>query len=348
MAVSQPPPRIVLKGDGTRAVVQTLARSAGHSGYAHVVLDRLVRQASEVMGAEESCLVVRDERRPAFAIAAAAHGMGPEVVGSRVAAGTRPLQVALRVGRAASNGHGPRATAAAPIHSGGTVTGALSASSNDPARRFAPREVRVLEEVARLAGGALVRGEIRGAGVALTRFGVESLADALSDHDVYTGWHSAEVVGLASRIGRRVGLRPAELIELDLAALLHDVGKVAVPPEVLRKPGALTPAEWELVERHSVDGANVLRAVPGLEAVAVVVRYHHERWDGSGYPDGLTGERIPLVSRIVGACDAYQAMISDRPYRKRMPSELAVHELRRCSGTQFDPAVVDALEASLP
>jgi HD-GYP domain-containing protein (c-di-GMP phosphodiesterase class II) len=343
MAASQQ----VFERGGTRGVVQTLARSAGHSGYAHVVLDRVVRQASEVMGTEETCIVVHDRRRPPFAIAAAAHGLDPEVVGSRLSPATRALQLALRDGRTASNGDGFHPTAAAPIRSGGRVNGALSVSTADPSRSFAPGELRVLAEVAGLTGGALARGELRGAGVALARFGVESLAEALSDHDLYTGWHSAEVVGLASRIGERLGLQAAELIELDLAALLHDVGKVVVPHEVLRKPGALTPAERELVQRHAVQGADVLRRVPGLEAVAVVVRFHHERWDGTGYPDGLVAGRIPLVSRIVGVCDAYQAMTSNRPYRRRMSSEAAVEELQRCAGTQFDPVVVGALEASL-
>jgi putative nucleotidyltransferase with HDIG domain len=156
-----------------------------------------------------------------------------------------------------------------------------------------------------------------------------------------TAFHSREVAAWAGVIGERLGLGPTDLAELELGALLHDLGKARVPVRVLSKPGPLDPAERELVNRHPAWGAELLERVPGLEKVAAIVRFHHERWDGTGYPDGLRGDRIPMASRIVAVCDAYQAMTSERPYRPALPPAAAAHELRAGAGTQFDPALVD-------
>jgi HD-GYP domain-containing protein (c-di-GMP phosphodiesterase class II) len=133
--------------------------------------------------------------------------------------------------------------------------------------------------------------------------------------------------------------------ELEFAALLHDVGKIAVPKEILNKPSKLTPEEFEVIKRHTIEGQLLLDRVGGLLGrVGEIVRSCHERWDGKGYPDGLAGERIPLAARIVFCCDAYNAMTTDRPYRKAMPSDAALEELRTNAGTQFDPHVVVAVE----
>ena len=125
--------------------------------------------------------------------------------------------------------------------------------------------------------------------------------------------------------------------------MLHDVGKVAIPNEILFKPGPLTPAEWEIMREHPVIGERILRRTPELESIAPMVRHEHERWDGCGYPDGLSGSGIPLGSRIVLACDAYDAMITPRPYRNPMGKGEAAQELRRHAGSQFDPDVVETL-----
>jgi putative nucleotidyltransferase with HDIG domain len=153
--------------------------------------------------------------------------------------------------------------------------------------------------------------------------------------------HSREVAAWAWAVGERLRLGRPDLLELELGALLHDLGKVRVPDHVLSKPGPLDLAELELVHHHPVWGAELLEEVPGLARVATIVRFHHERWDGSGYPDGLRRDRIPLGSRIVAVCDAYQAMTSARPYRAASPPAAAAHELRAGAGTQFDPALVD-------
>ncbi len=163
----------------------------------------------------------------------------------------------------------------------------------------------------------------------------------LSDPD--TSEHSRDIAGLAPRVGRMLGIRGDAAEELELAARFHDIGKVAVPEEVLRKPGPLDDQEWQLMACHVEWGAELLRHLPECETIARIVRHHHERYDGGGYPDGLRGEQIPLASRVITVCDAYGAMISDRPYRRALPRRDALNELRDGAGEQFDPAAVAAV-----
>ncbi len=159
--------------------------------------------------------------------------------------------------------------------------------------------------------------------------------------------HSGDVGDLVEAVGRRLGLDADELDHALHAAELHDVGKVAIPLSVLRKPGPLDPDEWAIMRRHTVIGERILAAVPALVPVARLVRASHERWDGTGYPDGLAGQEIPLAARVIAVCDAFHAMTTDRAYRAARPADEAVAELERCAGTQFDPAVVRAFAAEL-
>jgi diguanylate cyclase (GGDEF)-like protein len=173
-----------------------------------------------------------------------------------------------------------------------------------------------------------------------------SLAHAVDARDAYIGAHSSVVSELAARIAAAMNLS-ADAVELTrLAGNLHDLGKLAVPEEILRKPGSLTDEERLVVERHPEIGFRMLESL-GVEPVATWVRHHHERWDGGGYPDGLAGRAIPLGSRIVFVADAYDAMTSDRVYGARVSHETAVGELERCAGAQFDPDVVAAFLAGL-
>jgi putative nucleotidyltransferase with HDIG domain len=159
--------------------------------------------------------------------------------------------------------------------------------------------------------------------------------------------HSVNVAMLVERVSRRLGLEGPELTDVVRAAELHDIGKIAIPFAVLHKPGPLDEEEWELMRSHATIGANILSAAPALAGVAEIVRATHERVDGQGYPHGLAGEQIPLPSRIVFVCDAFDAMISERPYGAALTTDEAVAELRSNAGTQFDPAVVDAFCAEL-
>jgi diguanylate cyclase (GGDEF)-like protein/putative nucleotidyltransferase with HDIG domain len=175
------------------------------------------------------------------------------------------------------------------------------------------------------------------------REAVEALAVALTERDRYTGEHSEAVIEMSVAVARHLGLREAEVERVRSAALLHDIGKVAIPDEILRKPGPLTESEWALMREHPVIGERILSVLPGMSGVARIVRHEHERWDGGGYPDGLAGEEIPLGSRIIIAADTYHAITSDRPYRARRSHAEAIDELTRCAGTQFDPTVTASL-----
>jgi diguanylate cyclase (GGDEF)-like protein/putative nucleotidyltransferase with HDIG domain len=198
-------------------------------------------------------------------------------------------------------------------------------------------------ERARMAGGGRVGAPGPLPSREPSRGAIGALALALSERDRGTGEHAEKVVALAGAVARRLGIDGEEVERIAAAALLHDIGKVAVPDSILSKPGALNDEEWAVMRQHPVVGERILRAVPGLGPVARIVRHGHERFDGAGYPDGLRGEEIPLGSRIVLACDAYDAMRSDRPYRDAMPAAAAAAELQAGAGSQFDPRIVDAL-----
>jgi len=171
------------------------------------------------------------------------------------------------------------------------------------------------------------------------------MSDVLEADDAYTGGeHSHGVVALALAVGDALGLDARDRRNLEFGALLHDIGKIRVADEIINKPGKLTDEEFALVKRHPADGQAMLERVGGVLAeVGLIVRHHHERWDGGGYPDGIAGEAIPLAARIICACDTYSAMTTNRPYRAALPAADAVAELERCAGSQFDPAIVAAL-----
>ena len=167
------------------------------------------------------------------------------------------------------------------------------------------------------------------------------LLRALQERNPELAERHATVARLAEAIGQRMGLSNEDQVQLRQAAELHDVGKLAIPEELLHKPGPLDPEEWAFVRRHPLIGERIIGAAPALAPAARLVRSTHERFDGSGYPDGVAGEQIPLGARIIAVCDAFTAMISSRPYAPQRTLSEAIAELRQCAGSQFDPAVVD-------
>lgn len=171
---------------------------------------------------------------------------------------------------------------------------------------------------------------------------VESLKQALCESDFQTEEHVERTQKMAARLGREMKLSDTEIAKLELLAILHDIGKVAIPQHVLKKRGGLTKEERHIIEQHTVKGYRIAKSSPELAEIAEGILSHHEKWDGTGYPNGLTGEEIPLLARIISAVDSHDVMVNDRPYHKAMPEEDAIEELKRCAGTQFDPGVIQA------
>jgi diguanylate cyclase (GGDEF)-like protein/putative nucleotidyltransferase with HDIG domain len=209
------------------------------------------------------------------------------------------------------------------------------------------QDLDLAASIAAIAGIALERQRHAARIEEAYRDTLEALGTALDSKDAATGDHARALAALAGGVARRLGLDEREVREIEYVALFHDIGKIATPTEVLRKPGPLTPAERRVMERHVIDGARIVEQVGFLRHIAPSVRHSHERFDGAGYPHGLAGDQIPLASRIVFACDTLHAMTSNRPYRAALPIAEATAELRRVSGTQLDPLVVDALLSEL-
>jgi response regulator RpfG family c-di-GMP phosphodiesterase len=258
----------------------------------------------------------------------------------RATAGTSLVEVA-RHGRA-----GPRrgVSARCPLVVEGESRGVLAVVASE---RLGPSRLELLGELADLAATVLVERDQRVRAEEMGTAAVDVLARAVDMRDDYTGRHSAQVGELARRVSERLGMTSAEIVLLECAARLHDIGKLGVPDTILRKPGPLDEGEWAIMRRHPEWGADMVSSVPGLEQLGMLVAAHHERWDGGGYPDGLAGEAIPLASRVISVCDAYEAMVSRRPYRAPLSERRALAELMDGAGSQFDPQVVAAVDAEL-
>ena len=165
------------------------------------------------------------------------------------------------------------------------------------------------------------------------------LGDVVEADDTYTGAHCKDVLDLALDVASELALDAKGRLKVEFGALLHDIGKIAVPKVIVNKPGQLSEDEWEIIRAHTVEGQRMLERVGGVMGeIGQIVRSHHERWDGKGYPDGLRGQEIPLEARIISCCDAFNAMTTTRPYREAMPKSVAVAELLKNAGTQFGPA----------
>jgi putative nucleotidyltransferase with HDIG domain len=280
-----------------------------------------------------------------------AHGQRVEVgVNGRVARTGRPAMVNDTghdpdyLGRV--DGKDPGSQLSLPIVVAETNWGVLNLEQRDHGA-FDEEDLLLAHVVAGQIGAAIHRcqlvGELEDA--FLTTIGV--ISDAVEMQDSYTASHAHEVSDLAVRVGERMGIDGVELDRLRYAALLHDVGKISIPSEILRKPGPLTPAERTQMNEHTAIGARMLERIPFLAPVAPLVRSAHERHDGGGYPDGLAAEEIPRGAMVIATCDAFHAMTSDRSYRKAMSVAAAEAELRANSGTQFEPEAVAALLAEL-
>ena len=317
------------------------------------VLARCVEVTSRVLGTERAALWIQEEAAPGDLVARASRGYAPDVDPARGRRFSGALAHEWLEGRTEPFVLEPDVVAhmdgvtddrvarfvIAPLRLEGNRVAALTATIGE--RDLDDRQLRLLAGLAHQAKLAIESAE-NFEGLEHTFVStVASLANALEANDAYASSHARWITDMALLVGRALRLDRDTLKRLELGALFHDIGKIGIPSEILQKPGPLTEAELEIVKQHPELGEKILAPIDRLADVRPIVRACHEWWDGCGYPDGKAGDGIPLEARIVLVCDAFHAMVSDRPYRKSLPAEEAVRRLRASSGTQFDPGVVE-------
>jgi len=240
----------------------------------------------------------------------------------------------------------PRSELAVPVLVDGSVWGVLNIEATDPGA-LAEADAVLVEAIATSFGVAVHRTHLVADLEGAFTTALAALTSTVEAKDDYTACHGEDVAVLAERIALRMSLPSAQARDVRYAAMLHDIGKVAVPSEILSKPGPLSDEEWVVMRSHAAVGGELVGRIDAFAHLAPAVRASHERWDGRGYPDGLAGEAIPLAARIIAACDTYDAIVTDRPYREGRSPEEACEELRRVAGTQLDADVVAAVVTEL-
>jgi HD-GYP domain-containing protein (c-di-GMP phosphodiesterase class II) len=240
----------------------------------------------------------------------------------------------------------PRSELSVPIVVDGTVWGVLNLEAPEP-DAFSEADAVLVEAIAASLGSSVHRAMLVADLEQTFTTTLTALMSTVEAKDDYTASHEQDVADLSRRVAVRLGIDATRAGDVRYAALLHDVGKVAVPSEILLKPGPLSDEQWVVMRGHAAAGGTLVASIPAFAHLAAAVRASHERWDGAGYPDALAGEQIPLAARIIAACDTYEAIVTDRPYRPARTPPDAAEELRRVTGSQLDPRVVDALLAEL-
>ncbi|MHB9154904.1 MAG: HD domain-containing phosphohydrolase [Endomicrobiales bacterium] len=257
------------------------------------------------------------------------------------------IETDVRFMRANSLQYGSRSFISAPLRVKNRIIGVLNVNSPEAERKFEERDVRLLTILADQAAITLENIELYDNLQNFYLEMVQTLARAIDAKDSYTHEHADRARHYARLIGKKLMLPEAMIRHIEYAALMHDIGKIGIDETILHKAGKLTDEEREIIKRHPAIGNKIIAPVAFLSPVAPMVLYHQEWFNGQGYPEGLAGEEIPLGARIVAAIDAYDAITSDRPYRKALPKQVAVEELNKGCGTQFDPKVVKAFLAIL-
>jgi HD-GYP domain-containing protein (c-di-GMP phosphodiesterase class II) len=312
----------------------------------------------ETTGAERAAILVHDLASGAIEPVAARHkGGGQE---TKLAVSRTVVDEVLRKGVSAISTDASaddrfregqsiimqriRSVMCVPLLSKETVLGALYVDTTDAKRKFGDHDLELLAAIGGQAGVAIERAQLIKSLEALFLDSVGALAAAIEARDPYTRGHSERVTAYGKAVAEVLNLAARDCEIVEIAGKLHDVGKIGVPEAVLNKPGKLTDAEFEVIKRHPAVGDDIVRNI-GHRCIGEVsdgVRHHHERWDGKGYPDGQAGDDVCLTSRILAVADTYDAMTSDRPYRKGFPIEKALGILKECAGTQLDPVMVEA------
>jgi HD-GYP domain-containing protein (c-di-GMP phosphodiesterase class II) len=240
----------------------------------------------------------------------------------------------------------PRSELSVAIYVDGTVWGVLNIEAVEP-NAFSEADAVLVEAIAASLGAAVHRAGLIAEMERTFTTTLAALTSTVEAKDDYTANHGQDVAGLAERVALRMGLTRSQARDVRYAAMLHDVGKIAVPTEILLKPGALTEQEWVVMRSHAAVGGELVGRIDAFAHLAPAVRASHERWDGGGYPDGLSGEQIPLAARIIAACDTYDAIVTERPYRPARSAAEARVELLEVAGAQLDEHAVGALLAEL-
>jgi putative nucleotidyltransferase with HDIG domain len=235
-----------------------------------------------------------------------------------------------------------------PLRAAGEPIGVLNVTERDGKDAFSARDRKLLEALSAMGASALLNCQLHASANRQMMGTIRALASAVDAKDHYTHSHSARVAQLALAAAEELKIQEViSLREVELAGMLHDVGKIGVPDAILSKADRLTAEEHAIVRSHAEIGARIVRQVDGFERVARAVLHHHERYDGLGYPFGLAGEEIPIAARIITVADVWDTLVSDRPYRKAVCFEAAMAEVHQCKGTHFDPRVADALATVL-
>ena len=233
-----------------------------------------------------------------------------------------------------------------PLQARGEAIGFLTVTERIEDAEFTAHDRKLLEGLSAMGASALLNCRLHAAVNRQMLSTIHALASAVDAKDQYTHDHAGRVARLCVTTARELGVTDAATLrEVELAGLLHDIGKIGIPDAILTKPAGLTSSEFAIIQNHVNIGARIIENVPGLEGVTRAILHHHERYDGLGYPHGLAGNAIPLASNLIATSDVFDALTSDRPYRKARTGKEAVRELNRCKGTQLDPAVVDAFIA---
>ncbi|HTZ86532.1 MAG TPA: HD domain-containing phosphohydrolase [Solirubrobacteraceae bacterium] len=352
--------------------------SAGEVGYLRAQLHlaaRLTARLAETNEVEEMVRLVVDELHETFAFYLAAIQRLDRGGTLRLIAGSGPLAEVMTEfllveqsvqhgvnGRVARSGKSalvldtredpdyikrdpktdPRAELSVPILLDGAVWGVLNIESPE-AGGLSESDAVLVEAIAATLGSSLHRAALVADLEQTFTTTLTALMSTVEAKDDYTASHEQQVADLTQRVALRLGLSRSRANDVRYAALLHDVGKVSVPSEILLKPGPLDEREWVTMRGHAAAGGTLVASIPAFAHLAPAVRASHERWDGQGYPDGLAGEDVPLAARIIAACDTYEAIVTDRPYRPARTAAEAAMELRRVAGTQLDKRVVEAV-----
>ncbi len=235
----------------------------------------------------------------------------------------------------------------APLAVHKKILGVVEVLNKMDGRQFEEQDLDAVISVANTAAMAIENTKLHQTVLDAYKGTIKTLAAAIDAKDPYTHGHSQRVMEYALIAGANLSLSPEEMETLEYASILHDVGKISVDSVILNKPGSLTEAEWEIIQEHPAIGANLLRGISFLEKAADLVLYHHERYDGEGYPTGLKGDALPLGARIIAVADAFDTMTTDRAYREAMTVDEAIKELNECSGKQFCPVAVKAFSSGL-